>query len=208
LTLLLIPISYLVLGQKSSGSEFLDRMERIVNDSNSQFYYPALLNKIDARPESITKDDLFHLYYGQLVQAGHITLSYSRNPEQGEFVKLVMKNKCKKVIPLGFKILKHDPVELTVLLHTNICLRDTGESDIYYLKNRFNLLLDAILSTGDGLTEETAIRIANIEDDSVLKGIVKFLGGQESLSTNNGKTFSIWTNDDGRKLFFEDLWTH
>ena len=207
-TTLLFVTSYFAFGQTDAGSEFLDNIKRIVKDSNSHFYYPILLNKIKVKPDSITKDDLFYLYYGQLVQPGHIRLSYSRNPEQGKFMKLRMENKCKKLIPLGYNILERDPVELTILLHTNICLKATGQSDIYFLEKRFNLLLKAILSTGDGLTEETAIRIANIEDDRVMKGILKFLGGKESLGTQDGKTFSIWTANDGRQLFFEDLWTH
>jgi len=207
-TTLLFAASYFAFGQTDSGSEFLSNISRIVSDSNSHFYYPTLLNKIKVKPDSITKDDLFHLYYGQLVQPGHVRLSFSRNPEQGKFIKLAMEHNCKKLISLGYSILERDPVELTILLHTNICLKAAGQNDIYFLEKRFNLLLKAILSTGDGLTKETAIRIANVEDDRVMKGILKFLGGQELLGTHDGKTFSIWTSNDGRQLFFEDLWTH
>lgn len=187
---------------------FVDDVKSIVLDSSSTYFYPKLLDKIKSHPDAISKEDLYFLYYGQLCQPGHMRLSFMANPESGEFQKFVEQGKCKKAIPIGLAILNRSPVDLTTLLYVNDCLKETGQADTeFFLDRRFRLLLDAIFSTGDGLTKETAIKITNSEDDFVLKGIMKFLGGTESIETGDNKAYSVWQK--GKKsLYFEDIWAY
>jgi len=195
-------------GQTNETSKtFNSKIKDLVKDSSSQFYYPTLLNKIKSQPNSITKEEIYYLYYGQLFQTKRKGLTFVDNPEYGDFMKNIVGKKCNKAIPLGYKILNRSPVQLTTLLHTNICLKDAEQKDTMNLTNRYQLLLDAILSTGDGSTKETAIKIANSEDDEIIKGAMGFLGGQEMLDTGNNKAFSVWTKD-GKKLYFEDIWAY
>ena len=69
------------------------------------------------------------------------------------------------------------------------------------------MVLEVIFEIGDGKTKESAIKIANIEDDLILKGILGFKNGEESLESSNNKVFSVWENGD-RKIYFEDSWNY
>ena len=195
-------------GQTSEKqTSFLDNINAIVKDGSSKYFYPKLLSKVKSNGDSITKDDMFYLYYGQLGQAGHMKLSFVANPEMTEFMKNIRDGKCKKAIPIGLTILDRSPADLTTLLHMAICVKETQQTDKYFLDTRFRLLLDAIFSTGNGLTKETAVKITNVEDDLVLKGIMRFLGGEESLDTGNNKSYSVWRKGNDT-IYFEDLWTY
>jgi len=192
-------------GEKQTS--FLYNINSIVKDSSSKYFYPKLLKRVKTNSDSITKDDMFYLYYGQLGQPGHNLLSFVANPEMIKFMKYIQNGKCKKAIPIGLTILDRSPADLTTLLHMSICVKETGQTDKFFLDTRFRLLLDAIFSTGNGLTKETAIKITNIEDDLVLKGIMRFLGGKESLDTGNNKSYSVWRKGND-VIYFEDLWTY
>ncbi|NHM07505.1 DUF4919 domain-containing protein [Flavobacterium sp. CYK-4] len=184
---------------------FLEKIDNVVKDTSSQYFYPKLLNKVKKSGDSITKDDMFYLYYGQLGQAGPKRLFFV-DPEMTEFLKFSLRGKCKKAIPIGLKILERNPAELTILWRMKICIEKTQQTDKYFLNTRFRLLLDAILSTGNGLTKETAVKITNNEDDLVLKGIMGLLGGEESiLDTEDNKSYSVWRKGNDT-LYFEDLW--
>lgn len=192
---------------KETQPSFLGNINTIVNDSSSKYFYPKLLNRVKTGGDSITKDDMFYLYYGQLGQSEQKQLSFIANPEMTEFLRSIQNGKCKKAIPIGLKILNRNPTDLTTLLHMSNCLKETGLADEYNIDSRFRLLIDAIFSTGNGLTKETAIKITNVEDDLVLKGIMRFLGGEESIDTENNKSYSVWRKGDDT-IYFEDLWTY
>ena len=65
-------------------------------------------------------------------------------------------------------------------------------------------LLEAIFSTGDGKSLKTAIKIASIEDDYIIKGVLGFFGGNEIHDSEKGHAYSIWEKGK-QKLYFEDV---
>jgi hypothetical protein len=192
--------------QEANNDNFLSEIKQVTTDSVSPFYYPYLLEKIKNNPKEITQMDCFYLYYGQIFQLTYKPLSFFANPERADFDKAAMRGNSKKVIRLGKIILERNPVELTVLLHTSIAIdKQKKYVDNHYISYRYINLLSAIFSTGDGATKETAIKIVNMEDDYVLKGVLGFLGGTESLDFSKGNhAYSVWTKNDV-KLYFEDV---
>jgi len=151
-----------------------------VKDSSSSFYYPSLLNKVKNEPQELTIEDCMNLYYGQVFQKGDYSITLTI-PGRMEFDQLAQSGKCKKAVTLGYEILEDNPIELTTLLHTITCMNKNKIPDTeYFLDHRFRKVLDAILSTGDGKTLETAIKLVNLDDDYILKGILGFIGGDEN----------------------------
>jgi hypothetical protein len=185
---------------------FVQRIKADVKDSNSNFYYPKLLAKLKERPSEVNKADLFFLYYGGIFQPKHSAFGFRTSKNGRAFQQAAMSNDCQKTILLGKQILDEYPIDLDVLLHVNMCLKPMHEIDTtYFLENRFNQLLEAILSTGNGLTKETAIKVAHIDEEIILKGMLRFLGGKETLERGDGTAYSVWRKD-GKALYFEDLW--
>lgn len=191
--------------QTNDSLDFKENIKRIVNDSTSEFYYPKLIEQMKKHPAEMSTQEYYYLYYGQIFQKGHKILSFIANPERGPFDQAVYKGKCKKALGFGLTILDRNPVELTVLLHLSNCMNESGNADTtYFFQQRFMSLLGAIFSTGDGKSLETAIKIVNMEDDYILKGVLGFLGGEEQLEFENNRAYSVWTKD-GNKLYFEDV---
>jgi hypothetical protein len=198
-------ISKFSFGQKTQTFE--ENIRLAIEDKNSIFFYPNLINKIKTQPDKISKEEMQHLYYGQIYKSG-TGLAFLDNPDEGNFRKAVMQNRCKKVIKIGNSIIEKSPVSLTTLMHINNCRQSLKQPDqTYFLDSRLKLILDVILSTGDGKSKETAIKIANIEDDYIVKGVLGFLGGTETLDIADNKSFSVWTKD-GEKIYFEDSWNY
>jgi hypothetical protein len=196
-----------IYSQSNDPLDFKVNIEKITNDSNSNYYYPKLEEKIKNNPSKISTDDCFYLYYGQIFQKKYAPLSFLGNPERGNFEKVAMNGVCKKILELGIPLLEQNPIDLTVLLSVCNCISNKGYTDTaYYFEQRYKKLLDAILSTGDGNSINTAIKIVNMEDDYILKGVLGFLGGEEQLDFANGHAYSIWVKKS-KKLYFEDVMT-
>ena len=206
--------SFITLGvfaQENDSIDFASYMKSIVRDSTSQYFYPKLREKVKTNPADLTVEDCFYLYYGEIFQTNFTYksigggLSFLRNPERANFDKAAMSGNCKKAIQLGKIMLDRNPVDLTVLLHTSVCIdKQKKYVDEDYIPQRFRNLLTAIFSTGDGKTKETAIKIVNMEDDYVLKGVLGFLGGEEKLLFDGNRSYSVWTKGKN-VLYFEDI---
>ena len=191
--------------QSADSIDFNSSIMRITNDSTSKYYYPKLKDKIKNHPSEISTEDCYYLYYGQIFQKDYKPLSFVANPQRPDFDKAAMNGNCKKALSLGISILNRNPVDLTVLLHVCNCIKEKNYADTTnFFEPRFKNLLDAIFSTGDGKTMKSAIKIVNIEDDYILKGVLGFLGGKENLGFENNRAYSIWEKN-GQKLYFEDV---
>ena len=195
----------IVNAQEDNSIDFCTEIKKVITDSTSLYFYPLLLDKVKNNPESIDVMDCYYLYYGQIFQSNYKPLSFIANPERGDFDKASVNGRCKKVIQLGETILERNPVELTVLLHISVCIdKQIKYTDKDYFSQRFRNLLSAIFMTGNGTSKEKAIKIVNMEDDYILKGIVGFLGGEESLMFDQNRAYSVWSKGNN-KLYFEDV---
>jgi hypothetical protein len=77
-----------------------------------------------------------------------------------------------------------------------------GDKNNKYYKRMRNLIA-AIMKTGDGKSAETAIKIADIEDDTAMIGFTGFQGTSKQDEQINGKHYSVWVNSFGKKFYFE-----
>jgi hypothetical protein len=205
--ILLLLFSINLFSQTSDSTDFKVFIQRIINDTSSYLYYPKLQEKIKNHPSEINTEDCFYLYYGQIFQENYQPLSFVANPERLNFDRAVMNGNCKKVLGLGQTILERNPFDLTVLVHVCHCINEKNILDTsFYYQQRFQQVLDAILSTGDGKSKKTAIKIVNMEDDYIIKGRLGFLGGEEKLGFENHHAYSIWEKN-GTKLYLEDVMT-
>jgi len=207
LTIILLSLFSFCFGQSNQGvSSFEDEIRKEIENPTSAFFYPNLINKINKEPAKITKEEIKYLYYGQIYKRG-TGLSFLDNPDEDAFRRVAEQNKCSKLLKLGYPLLHKNPVQLTILFPITNCIIKNKGTDSLLLESRTKMVLEAIYETGTGATRETAIKIANIEDDLVLRGLMGIQGGKESFESFNNRTYSIWTNGD-KKLYFEDCWNY
>jgi hypothetical protein len=194
-----------IYSQDQDSLSFNDLIKKEVLDTSSVYYYPKLVWKINKKPTEITISEIFHLYYGQIFQPEYKFIAYMVDDDQVAFRKAVMKSNCSKAINSGIKVISKFPVELTTLLHLKNCMQDHKiEDTIYFISLKYGLLLNAILSTGDGKNFKSAIKVINEEDEYVIKGAIGFLGGKMHGSIIGHHAYDIWEVGD-KKLYFETI---
>lgn len=184
------------------ASDFKGIVLTYVSDSSSIYYYPKLLEKVKDDKLALTPEDGFYLYYGQIFKEGHKGLPFLSSEKYQEFYKAANLGRRKKTIKLGVEILEEDPANLFVLLHTCKSMDEKKDERFPAYDNLLRCVVMGILSTGDGKTPATAIKITEIGDDYVLKGFIGYFGGEEQLYSENGKAYNMWVNN-GAKLYFE-----
>ena len=191
-------------------TDFKSIIYSVVSDTASNFHYPKLENKARDNKSELTVEDCYYLYYGQLFKSTHKGLPFLAPKERMEFDKIVAKGNKKKIIELGVRLLDSNPVDLTILLHTCKCMQEKNDERCEAYTIMFTRLLDAIFSEGTGQSPKNAIKVIDIEDEYVLKGVLGFLGGTEGLGADEeGNMYNVWTKGEQKlyfkELFFEDI---
>ena len=212
LTSVLLLGCFIAIGQTADSTytvstDFKHIVFNVVSDSNSDYYYPKLEGKVKNSMSELTATECYYLYYGRLFKNEHKGLPFLASSERMDFDKALAKGNCTKIIKLGIPLLENNPVDLTVLLHTCRCMNDKKDERWEEYNTLFTKLLDAIFSEGTGQSPETAIKVVDVEDEHIIKGILGFIGGTEGLYMNEnlpGRVFNVWSLG-GQKLYFEEL---
>ncbi len=139
-----------------------DKIERAINDRQSPYYYPDLMKKFLSNDTTMTLPEFRHLYYGYALQEDYspyrmqttiaptIKQLYANNVERTEAV-------CDSLIAYAHKRLDNVPFDLLQMHILQLCLDEQGkEKEAAIWRYRFNGIQQAILSSGDGKTPETA----------------------------------------------------
>src|SRR5574343_275871 len=89
----------------------------------------------------------------------------------------------KKIIEFGNQILSENPFDLRVLNYQLYAYEKMQEKDNYMKKlTQFTIIVDAILSSGDGTSKENAIYVINVSHEYDILNIIGFeFGGSQSL---------------------------
>jgi hypothetical protein len=193
--------------QETENISYIEIVKTLVCDSGSVFFYPKLLQKLKDHPGELTETDVQYLYYGQVFNIGY-TKRPTFNDEQDILEQYMSSGRKKKVIEFGTEILKKHPVDLTALLYVSMCLKDKRLPDTtYFFDKRYRLLLNSILSTGNGKSSETPILVVEIWDEFIIKGVLGYLGETDGIMKSNNKygAVCVWDTPKG-KLFFEEVY--
>ena len=188
-------------------TDFTHIVYNMVNNPASAYYYPKLEDKVKNNKSEMTTEECYYLYFGRLFKNKHKGLPFLASSERMDFDKAIAKGNCNKIIKSGIPLLENNPVDLTVLFHTCKCMKDKKDERWEEYNTLFTKLLDAIFSEGTGQSPETAIKIIDIEDEYIIKGVLGFVGGTEGLYMNEnlpGRVFNVWSLG-GQKLYFEEL---
>ncbi len=139
-----------------------EKIERAINDRQSPYYYPDLMKKFHSNDTTMTLPEFRHLYYGYALQEDYspyriqttipstIKQLYANNVDRTQVV-------CDSIIAYAHKCLNNVPFDLRQMHILQTYLTKRGnEAEAALWRYRFNGILQAILSSGDGKTPETA----------------------------------------------------
>jgi hypothetical protein len=186
-----------------------DAIKKEIKDTNSVYYYPKLKQKFNSADFTMTLEEKRHLYYGFVFQDDYSTEYASKNRNQ--FIEILQKKEINEsdydqLITYGDSILKKSPFDLRILNYQNIAFEKRGITNrMINSSSQIRIITNAILSSGDGMTEESALYVTTISHEYDILNILGFqFGGSQSLI----KTYDYLTvkeNEDKIKGLYFDI---
>jgi len=203
LTIVLVFFFQCLSAQFISSEKIKEDVMKFLTDTTSSDYLVKLKSNFEKDESTLTEMQYYLLYYGQGAKPDKLYPNLGLNPERMKLDILITKKKYKKAILLGENLIKINPIDITTIidLATSIVMMNGDKNNIYY--KRMKNFVTAILETGDGKTPETAIKIADVEDDEAIIGFTGFQGISKQEKYIGKKHFSVWTNSFGDKFYFE-----
>ena len=139
-------------------------IERLISDSSAQSYYPKLRARLEAYDTTLTLAEYRLIYYGFAFQDDYSPYDDDKSKE----MKAAFENKnYKKVIKISSDVLSKNPVLLKAYYYKLLAFSkmENSENLFQQTKNVYSNLLDAIISSGDGITCKTAYRVICVSDE-------------------------------------------
>ncbi|HHC80572.1 MAG TPA: DUF4919 domain-containing protein, partial [Flavobacteriia bacterium] len=139
-----------------------------------------------ASDTTMTLDEKRHLYYGYIYQDTYSPYGHSNYTDS---LKVLMQKRqlsndeLKNVIVFSDSILTKNPFDLRVM-NTKLFAYKEFKNDSAFQKtlNKFKIVIDALLSSGDGRKKKTAFYVINVSHEYDLLNILGFsFGGQQTL---------------------------
>jgi hypothetical protein len=177
----------------------------------SAFFYPVLFDRYRKNDTTLNHEEFRYLYYGYTFQEDY--RPYAIHDAETQVNDLLMKDTLTTEDFLVIQgccreILKLHPFSTYYLLTTAIACSQAGnteEARIYYYK--YNGIISAILSSGDGATEQSAWSVILISDEVELIRSLGFVpsGKQKMMAQSRCDFISVEANDFAIEGFYFDI---
>lgn len=188
------------------------KIKKEVNSKKNEYYYPKLLKRFEAADTTMTIEHFRHIYYGAATLPDYEPYGSDLEKELEKVLDTDKPTKSvwKKALGVVNKQLSEDPTNMTFHLYKiNISEKVYGDDSKEFINayNQLTMLFYAILSTGDGTSEETAFYVTCVSDEYTL---MKMIGmkpkGQALVHADNGESYDVMDveDDEGNesKLYF------
>ncbi len=162
------------------------KIQKDISAKESTFYYPNLMKRFMASDTTMTLDEKRHLYYGYIYQDTYSPYGHSNYTDS---LKVLMQKRqlsndeLKNVIVFSDSILTKNPFDLRVM-NTKLFAYKEFKNDSAFQKtlNKVKIIIDALLSSGNGRKKKTAFYVIKVSHEYDLLNILGFsFGGKQSL---------------------------
>jgi hypothetical protein len=171
-------------GQKIGSINF-DQVKRIVSDTSSVYFYPKLIQLLNADSSKISADEYWYLYYGHVFQQNYYP--YGNTDSKKAFLEYYAQldqdsSKLDKAILLGKKVLKENPIDIEVQLKMYLCLSAANQPSAAreHAKHYYGFL-DVIYASGDGKSVNSAFIVISVDDEYRIVGHIGLQVVEQSL---------------------------
>lgn len=150
----------------------MEQIKQEVTDPSSKYYYPKLMALYEQNETIMTLDDYRRLYLGYIFEEDfdpYRHTQYSSLVEDLYFKSRHSKGECDNIIKYAELSLKDNPFDLQQIDYLIYALREKGKNNIANIwQYRLNHLLEAIVSTGTGVSPENAWVVTNPQHEYFL----------------------------------------
>lgn len=164
---------------QDTASPNYSTIEKNIKDTASPYYYATLVNRFKQGDTTMTLDERRHLYYGYTFTTNQYdvasleatSVSLREVLQKADPTKADMEN----VIDLSSKILEVSPFSITVKEYRLYCLKELGRfEEAKKERAQTDIIIDAILSSGDGTTKQNSIHVINAGNEYEMVSVMGF----------------------------------
>ncbi len=186
------------------------KLKKEIRKQRSPFYYPVLFQRYLDLDTSLTSEDFRYLYYGFTFQDAYspygITtlqdtlISYLSHQE-------LIRADYEVAARIGGQLLRESPFRLRETFITAVAYEMAGDgkmSSIYF--SFFEKQVDAIMSSGDGLSTNTAFVVIYIRDEYEMLEVLGFKFGEgQALLAGDYDMLELEENPYGVEALYFDV---
>jgi hypothetical protein len=179
-------------------------------DKGSPLSYQNLMDRYRANDTTLTESDFRLLYYGFLYQPGFSpygisTYSDSVRALMGQDSLRMMD--FPKMIRFETMILNEYPFNLRDLNAIGYAYERMGDTaNAIFAGYKLNMIVNTILSTGDGIADSTAWHIISVGHEYDIMNLLGFqFGGEQSLTITNCDFLTVEENKYGIEGLYFDV---
>ena len=202
----------LALPAQEVGSDPVDlrKVGKAIKKKRSPYYYPVLYQRYINLDTTLTSTDFRYLYYGYFFNDGYAP--YGTPPLRDSLISYLeredlMQAEIAVAARIAGDLLRESPFRLRETFIAAVSYEMAGKAALsraYYLF--FEKQVDAIMASGDGLSEETAFLVLYIPDEYEIIEVLGFQHtGQQVLTVNGYDMISLAPNPYGVEAFYFDV---
>lgn len=187
-----------------------ENMRKYIFDNNSPYFYPTLFDRYQQGDTSMTLEDFRFLYFGYTFHSAYIP--YQESKYQAKMLSYLKKgrlstaelNEFIKIAELNLKDLPFDIRTLHILVFSYSQKKDSVMSSISKFKKE--MVIKAILSTGNGRTEQTAYHVIDpAHEYDILNELGLRFAGTSNLTNSLCDYLIVQPNEQNIRGFYFDI---
>ncbi|MBN2892364.1 MAG: DUF4919 domain-containing protein [Bacteroidales bacterium] len=166
----------------------MDKMNKFSRSKKNKYYYQKLLAKFNYDPTSLSLDEYFMFYYGSALQDDFSGYSNS-NPAISQAFEEENYEYC---IRIGKSFIEEHPTSIATYFYIANSYFMLGKADlsIKYLTIYYGLL-QSIICTGNGETEETAFIVSSVTDEYTVMKFHEYSFAGQSLVSGKKHNYDV-----------------
>lgn len=184
------------------------KIEKVIKNEKSVFYYPKLMERFKAADTTLSLQEKRLLYYGYSFQEAYHPYGTSEyNDSLLVYLRKDMTEpRLDSIIYFADKILEEDPFNLRALNSELFAYKQKQmEPEFDKRLTQAYVIIDALLSSGDGKTLKTAFYVIYVPHEYVLLNYLGYeFGGEQSL-TGQCDYLKLAENKDGLDGLYFDV---
>jgi|WetSurMetagenome_2_1015567.scaffolds.fasta_scaffold99523_2 hypothetical protein len=208
IVIILLNIGNLVIAQEARfTAPDYKAIKKITTDKKSSGYYPLLMERFNNSDTGLTLMDFRNLYYGLLFTDKYTPYPTSKYIDScNQFLRKdsLTQEEYRQLMKYETLFLEDSPFGIRNLNILAYCCAKTGDT-VSANKNIFKMkrIIEAILSTGDGRTEETAFHVISVSHEyDILEVLGLEFGGKQTLTTKGCDYLEVLENEHNIKGFY------
>lgn len=209
----MILFSLLCITSNSQTNDFVKPnyglIEKNISDKNSPYYFKKLFTRYAKADTTMTLEEKRHLYYGYSFQEEYSP--YERPEAHKNLNEILVKEELdkadyEKILLHSASILKQYPFSIRMKEYRIFSYKELGmHKEAEDETVQATIILDAMLSTGDGTTKDSSFYVINTLNEYEIINILGFeFGGEQHLVDQQYDYLTLNENSYNIKgLYFE-----